>query len=473
MKRVGVVGIENVPLPLPLPLTIPTTTTSRLGTVLTRETDGRLTAKLGARPESAPIPAFNGHLALDPNPPASSSIRLLSPPIPTRRHMYVHPGHKAEAINARLTALTTNNFLSSPAEYEEGLGHPGRMHTDPVTVIGRIIPIDGDSGTQRLGMENLGLEASRELGGGCRVPLDIGRIEGAYSFFPGRVVRLVGTNPTGKSFVVNRQEEGLGKLDVRVSGGSQCTILVASGPFTVDDRLEYSRLDNIVVECMLRRPSLLVLLGPFVDAEHGDIGAGKVLLLPDAIFRTEVLRRLEPVLATVPGLQVVLMPSLRDLVADPIFPQPSIQISDDWQYVGRIHAVPNPSILLINDDFTIAASTTDALFHLSAEEVGRGGSSIDRITRLLSAFYEQRSFYPLQPPTRTINMDYEALGALDWKERPDILLTTSQLRPFAKVVEGGLAVNGRRGILVITVHRGSGGDGDGHGFDRRCRVDFL
>jgi DNA polymerase alpha subunit B len=43
---------------------------------------------------------------------------------------------------------------------------------------------------------------------------------------------------------------------------------VASGPFTTTDSLEYEPLDDLMSVIATKRPDVVVLAGPFVDANH-------------------------------------------------------------------------------------------------------------------------------------------------------------------------------------------------------------
>lgn len=65
--------------------------------------------------------------------------------------------------------------------------------------IGRIC-CDGASGA-RLNASSLLLEGSRDVSSGQTVALDVSQVKD-YSFFPGQIVAVEGSNPTGKKVVV-------------------------------------------------------------------------------------------------------------------------------------------------------------------------------------------------------------------------------------------------------------------------------
>ena len=65
--------------------------------------------------------------------------------------------------------------------------------------------------------------------------------------------------------------------------------------------------------------------------------------------------------------------------------------------------------------------------------------------RLASHLIQQRSFYPLYPPSEEINIDFEQLESLGQIEaQPHILITPSDLNHFFKDIDGGLVINPSR-----------------------------
>lgn len=65
-------------------------------------------------------------------------------------------------------------------------------------------------------------------------------------------------------------------------------MLVAAGPFTSKDDVMYEPLQAVLDHCNERPPDVLLLLGPFVDAEHPLVQAGMLQDSFDDIFATQV-----------------------------------------------------------------------------------------------------------------------------------------------------------------------------------------
>lgn len=66
------------------------------------------------------------------------------------------------------------------------------------------------------------------------------------------------------------------------------SLVIAVGPFTISEDLEYAPLAALLAVCRQRKPDVLVLLGPFVDAEHPLLALGNVDLTFEDIFEFQV-----------------------------------------------------------------------------------------------------------------------------------------------------------------------------------------
>ena len=65
-------------------------------------------------------------------------------------------------------------------------------------------------------------------------------------------------------------------------------MLVAAGPFSFGNDLHYQPLQSLLELCDQSRPNILLLLGPFVDSEHGQIQKGLVDQAFQDIFEEKV-----------------------------------------------------------------------------------------------------------------------------------------------------------------------------------------
>ena len=145
-----------------------------------------------------PDATYNGQL-LKPtgaNSGTLASVAIMSAPFDVpRRYMHIRPSDKAAALNSQIDRYAQLYAKALGMKFED-FGNPGVISPSPITVVGRIV---GET-TEKLEERGILLESSRQMGSGCRMPLDLGGL--SCSLFPGQIVALDGVNPDGKAFHV-------------------------------------------------------------------------------------------------------------------------------------------------------------------------------------------------------------------------------------------------------------------------------
>ena len=329
---------------------------------------------------------------------------------------------------------------------------------DDITVVGRVV-CDSEG---RLNEASVQLEGDMANSAGMRVRLELRDVP-SFSLFPGQIVRVTGANPSGhclvaKSIVAHAPPPMCASPTSSPAFGAQ-SVVIASGPFTCASDLSFEPFADLLRYCEDKRPDSVVLCGPFVDCDHrvvrGDAGVDVSF---EKVFEVGVRDRLADFASRCEAggyaPNVVLVPSVRDAVADPVFPQPPLEIDtlglDDLLQKERsdgkkgagvdVIATPNPGTFTING-VRVAVCTHDVLRHLSAAEAARedkssgAGPSSDRMARLASHLPGQRSAYPLFPPAHGACLDASLASHLAMEKTPDVLVLPSDLQPFAKVCE--------------------------------------
>ncbi|XP_077388690.1 DNA polymerase alpha subunit B [Festucalex cinctus] len=307
---------------------------------------------------------------------------------------------------------------------------------DCVSVLGQVC-CDSNG---KLNAQSVLLEAGPEQGG-QQVRVDLSELQ-EYSLFPGQVVAMEGMNTTGGKLVVSKLYEGIplpfytpeGKME---PDEEPVNVLVACGPYTPSDSLNFEPLLDLIHVIGRDRPDVCILLGPFVDSKHEQIEKSQVTEPFEAIF----LRCIESIVEGTKsvGCHLVFVPSQRDIHHHYIYPQPPFTMPN-LSKNSRVTLVPDPCTLLI-DGVTFGLTSTDILFHLGAEEISCGAGS-DRFSRILKHILTQRSYYPLYPPVEDVNMDYEKFQSFgQMPVTPDVLLIPSELRYFVKDVMGCVCIN--------------------------------
>lgn len=349
-------------------------------------------------------------------------------------------------------------------------GSAASQSTSEIIAVGRIA---SDSLEGKLNTASLVLETSRRTGAGLRVPLKVESLP-SVNFFPGQIVALKGINASGNYFSVKEllstpllppAASAAGTIDainerLETDANPPMNVMVASGPYTADDNLDFEPLHELCQKAADSYADGLVLMGPFLDIEHPLLASGD-FDLPEVkgydpesatlatVFRHCITSPLQKLVAAVPSITIVMVPSTRDAMSKHVsWPQEQLP-RKELGLPKQVRMVSNPVTLSFNET-VIGMSSHDVLYELRREEVLHGkpkeANLLDRLPKYL---VEQRHFFPIFPPTSRENLpkpgtpDGIATGAmLDisylklgewWNVRPDVLITPSALPPFVKV----------------------------------------
>lgn len=310
---------------------------------------------------------------------------------------------------------------------ESAFGNPNYPSPSEIIAVGRIA---SDTSEGKLNTASLVLEGSRRHGSGRRVPLNV---EGllSYDFFPGQIVALRGTNASGDSFVVSEvmslpllnppatRPEELDAINARYldtpdsdpENVRPLTIMIASGPYTTDQNLDFAPLHTFLDNAAEAYADSIILVGPFLDAEHPQIRSGDFDAPPNVspdqatmtdLFRHHVSSAIQNFNKRVPTCNVLLVPSLRDAHHHhAAFPQDKfIKKELSLGAAGKmVQCVTNPMTVSMNE-MTVGMSSIDILDMLRREELAGGKARSTNIyERCARNVLEQRSFLPIFPPT--------------------------------------------------------------------------
>jgi len=330
--------------------------------------------------------------------------------------------------------------------------------TQPDTAVG-IGRVQCDS-EGRLNSNSVVLHGSLDISSGVSVPLDLSQVS-SYSLFPGQVVAMDCTNPNGSKLVAAKMYDGapLPLADIRLAESSVLSMLVAAGPFTTSDSVGMEPLQDILSVIKEKKPSVAVLLGPFLDMKNSAVcGAAES-------FDSQWVRMVTLMAKEMEGLstQLVMVPSSRDAVGYPVYPQPPFPSSP--LYLPNMRCVSDPCVLDISG-VNVAITSSDILFHLGKEEISFPPRSGDRMSRLSSHLLQQGSMYPLYPPSEELNVDFEKLEHFALLDKaPHLLVLPSDLTHFVREVTGSTVINpgrltkgaGPGTYSLVRMRRGEGG----------------
>ncbi|KAK3945762.1 DNA polymerase [Diplogelasinospora grovesii] len=387
-----------------------------------------------------------------------------------------------------------DDFMTKVMEHhkldESAFGSAASQSTSEIVAIGRIA---SDSAEGKLNAASVVLETSRRMGNGLRVPLNLSKVRG-YSFFPGQIVALRGSNTTGREFTVQEiltipllpsaasTPAALQAHRDRLSGNGPdsmvdedstplpLNVIYASGPYTADDNLDFEPLHALCDKAADTYTDALVLTGPFIDSEHPLIASGDFDLPDEAlaalndpdtatmstVFRYMISPALNRLVSQNPHITILLVPSVRDVVNKHVsWPQDAF-IRRDLGLPKSAKIIGNPMTLSINEA-VLGISSQDVLWELRHEELVQGKMTDNLLSRVSRYLIEQRHYFPLFPPTdrsklpktgtsegvppgAMLDLSYLKLGEMV-NVRPDVLVVPSALPAFAKVVESVLVIN--------------------------------
>jgi DNA polymerase alpha subunit B len=381
--------------------------------------------------------------------------------------MAMHLSEASEALDERI-----DNFLALIQKAhnleDSSFGNAAARSTSEIVAVGRIAC---DTAEGKLNAASLVLEMSRRMGAGLRVPLKVDALP-SYQFFPGQIVALRGTNASGLYFTVkevlsmpklpmpsslpNNIETINERLEVSEDSTSlPLNIIIASGPFTAEDNLDFEPLQALCDKAEESMADALILSGPFLDIEHPMLASGD-FELPDvrgldeeaslaALFRIWISPPLQRLCSAVPSITIIMIPSVRDALNKHVsWPQARFA-KKDLALPKQVTMLPNPSFISLNE-VVFAVSSQDILYELSREQLSHGPAP-DLLTRLPGYLIDQRHFFPLYPPMSRdklsnngivkatgacIDLGFYKLG--EWMQvKPDVLILPSMLTPSIKV----------------------------------------
>ncbi|BFZ64315.1 DNA-directed DNA polymerase alpha subunit pol12 [Saitoella coloradoensis] len=436
---------------------------------------------------------LNPHLPLLTHAPLSSPLPLTASFEPKKyqfRTCHMKPTAASDVLDDRIDAYAEALGLG-----EEEVGNPSVVRMGDCVAVGRVVGDSNQGG--RLNTASLLLETSRRYGAGARVPLRLAEELKSFAFFPGQIVAVRGTNAGGGYFAV-KEVLSLPPLPLAASSVDEFAeegyrIAIASGPWTMDNSLLFEPLKEFCgrFERGEERAEVVVLMGPFIDTEHpliknGDFSMAEAQVETlDELFRECVAKE---ILRIPSGTTVLLMPHVRDACnRHACFPQEAFELKAlGLSGQKHIKSLPSPAVFKVGD-VVLGCTTNDILFHLSKEELVRNPAHQNMLARLPSHLISQRNFYPLFP-SPSGNLDVPYLGLTEFVEAvPDLLVTPSELKGFAKVVDGVVCLNpgvmakrfAAGGWARVTVGRREVREGEGEGGVvenkawERCRIDLV
>ncbi|KAL9651838.1 hypothetical protein ABK040_000186 [Willaertia magna] len=278
--------------------------------------------------------------------------------------------------------------------------------------------------------------------------------ESPITLFPGQVVAVKGINTIQylkveklytevSSDSLNYMEEevineGMKNIEDLVDNPTkQLKIMVGMGPFTLPHNILYHPLEELVKKVEELKPNVLVLIGPFVSEDNFLVNSMVLNRTFEDVFENEVLKRLESISKET---KVVLIPSLKDIHADFVFPQPSFNITN-----SGIHSFNNPSTFGVkckssfkDEVIKVGVTSIDVLKDIVKKEFTFGHVN-DKFEQILKTIVGQECYYPQLMPSEEIPLDFSLSenesASLDIINSPQILILPSDEDFYVKHID--------------------------------------
>jgi DNA polymerase alpha subunit B len=105
-------------------------------------------------------------------------------------------------------------------------------------------------------------------------------------------------------------------------------LIIAAGPFTPNDSLQYEPLKDLLKIITKDKPDVCILVGPFIESNHKMIESGECGELADT-FEDLFRKLIELVGETVDKLntQVLIVPSFKDVHGHLVYPTPAFSLN--------------------------------------------------------------------------------------------------------------------------------------------------
>jgi len=204
------------------------------------------------------------------------------------RYMFTPTNERALALDNQLTTVARAIYEKNPSAYPDPspVGQPV-VSGEEVQCFGRIC---NEAHEGRINATAVMIEGGRDDSGGRRCAVDLEKIEGGYSLFPGQIVAIEGSCPSGRKITAKKIVEGAKKPFYETSNsdmlkfnhsssykdGRPLSIISASGPFTPSCDLDFEPLIDLMGIVSAIQPDVVILTGPFVPGNHTMVKENKV-----------------------------------------------------------------------------------------------------------------------------------------------------------------------------------------------------
>ncbi|KAK9886639.1 hypothetical protein WA026_017560 [Henosepilachna vigintioctopunctata] len=349
------------------------------------------------------------------------------------KYMYEVMGQKASCMNSITNWI--GNAIAKKNNVMISNDISTKNHIGSIVTYGKIF-VDGNG---HLNLQSIMLEGTVQLNSGHCVHLNVDKIS-KVELFPGQVVVVKGKMLSGNKLIAeNIYTDAISDLPLEPPVVKDpLRIILASGPYTLNDNLNYDPMRDLLNYVNDNQPHILLLMGPFQDENHPVVTSGDMAETFDVFF-DNLIESISVALQDMP-IQIIIISSMRDVHHHNVYPTPPYRTREKHQ---NIKFLPDPCIFEI-DGLVLGATTADIMYHIAKEELVTSKNS-DTMSRLASHILQQNTFYPLYPPNLEMNISHvfmETFGMIECL--PHLMIMPSTFKGFIRKINGSVVVNPER-----------------------------
>lgn len=279
---------------------------------------------------------------------------------------------------------------------------------------------------------------------GVFIRLDLSKIS-KFILYPGKIIGVIGRNPTGQIFEVERILDAIFAPEKRhrprvrtpLSNSThqmpRWRALFAAGPYVCAGEAPHTAIEKLGIEIQELNPNLVCFFGPLLS-ETANHAVENVAKDPQSTENGKVLGLLLEIAQRMPHTRFLLCPSLDDAMHPiPVLPQrpydfatnPALRLGNPSQFQVRFEC---------GDYINVAVTSStiiDDLQHVSLQKGHESSPISDYVAEIIG----QGSFHPLAVSSQASAVDYSLLNGIR-PACPDILVVAGSTRSLAKEAHG-------------------------------------
>ena len=267
-------------------------------------------------------------------------------------------------------------------------------------------------------------------------------------------------------------------------------IYYMNGPYFSKDSKDFSVFNNVLKNVAFKNPHFFIINGPFFSTENEKVKWGE---LDTEEGMKDIIKKINDEFIKT-RTKILICPGISDNENFYPLPQPPFDKINSSFIVNKgnpeIIFISNPQIFPLNEAY-IGVANFDVIKDIIVNSVH--SSDINTVDKACEMILYQKNFYPILPNTtvqkyennqeRVIIFDLSQYNYLNFDKietNPDIILTNSAMKPFAKKIHGTVFIscgsffkgNNYGEIAKITLHIPSKETKETD-INKRVKVEFI